>query len=567
MGVYLTDSSLSDTQRNFLQNLIQQQLDAGHFERGIVTRFPPEPNGYLHVGHAKAICINFGLAKKFGGVCRLRFDDTNPDKESQEYIDAIMEDVRWLGFEWQGGVRHASNYFEQLYDWAVHLIERGLAYVDDQTLEQARRSRGTLTTPGTDSPYRSRTVEENLRLFAKMKAGEFEEGSCALRAKIDMAAANLNMRDPILYRIRKARHHQTGNKWCIYPSYDFAQGQSDAIDGVTHSICTLEFEDHRPLYDWFIKNLPVPATPRQYEFARLNLSYTITSKRKLKQLVDEGRVTGWDDPRMPTIQGMRRRGIPAKSLRKFCELIGVSRAASTVDVAMLEHAVREDLNENAPRAMCVIDPIKLVITNYPDGKTEIFSAAGHPHRDDLPMRDVPFSRELWIEREDFREVGNKKYKRLVLGKKVRLRNAYVITADECLKDDEGKITEVHCRYEPETLGGDPEDGVKPKGVIHWVSVKHALKVEVRLYDRLFNIEAPERGNAEINASLNPDSFSVLTPCWAEPSLAASVPEQVFQFERLGYFVADRRDHCVSTPVFNRTVTLRDTWAKIEAKEA
>ncbi len=556
---------MSDSPSNFLRTLIQQQLEAGQFAEGIVTRFPPEPNGYLHVGHAKSICLNFGLAEKFGGTCHLRLDDTNPDKESQEYIDAIVEDVRWLGFEWQGQVRHASHYFQQLYDWAIHLIEQGLAYVDDQTLEEARENRGTLTIPGRNSPYRDRSVEENLSLFEKMKSGELAEGSCALRAKIDMAAPNMNMRDPIMYRIRKAYHHQTGNAWCIYPSYDFAQGQSDAIDGVTHSICTLEFEDHKPLYNWFIENLPVPASPRQYEFARLNLSYTITSKRKLKQLVDEGHVSGWDDPRMPTIQGMRRRGIPAVALRKFCEMIGVSRAANTVDVAMLEHAMRDELNESAPRAMCVIDPLKVVITNYPEGKTERFVAAGHPNHSDFRERELPFSREIWIERDDFREDANKKYKRLVLGKKVRLRNAYVIVADKCLKDAAGNITEVQCRYEPETLGGDSADGVKPKGVIHWVSVQHGVPVEVRLYERLFNVEAPDRGGADLIASLNPSSLEVRPNCWAEPSLSSADPEQVFQFERLGYFVADRRDYCSKRPVFNRTVTLRDTWAKIEEK--
>lgn len=557
---------MSDTPSNFLSALIAEQIAAGQHAGGIVTRFPPEPNGYLHVGHAKSICLNFGLARQFGGACNLRFDDTNPEKENQEYIDAIREDVRWLGFEWSGEVRYASGYFQQLHDWAVHLIGKGLAYVDDQTLEQARESRGSWNEPGRNSPFRDRSVEENLALFAKMKAGELAEGSCALRAKIDMSAGNMNLRDPILYRIRKAAHHQTGNAWCIYPSYDFAHGQSDAIEGVTHSICTLEFEDHKPLYDWFIAHLPVPAKPRQYEFARLNLSYTITSKRKLKQLVDEQRVSGWDDPRMPTIQGMRRRGIPPESLRRFCELIGVSRAASTVDVALLEHVMREDLNESASRAMCVIDPLKLVITNFPEDGLETFSAAGHPQRDDLPARELPFTRELWIEREDFREEANRKYKRLVLGGKVRLRNAYVIVADECVKDASGNITELRCRYEPETLGEDPADGVKPRGVIHWVSASKGVPVEVRLYDRLFHVESPDRGDTDFLACLNPDSLEVRKTCWAEPSLAAAQPEQRFQFERLGYFVADRREHSAETPVFNRTVTLRDTWARIEARD-
>ena len=558
--------SENSSSSNFLKTLIREQRAAGEYADGIVTRFPPEPNGYLHVGHAKSICLNFGLAQEFGGVTHLRFDDTNPEKENQEYIDAILEDVRWLGFQWHGEVRHASDYFQQLHDWAVYLIEQGLAYVDDQSPEQARENRGTLKQPGNNSPFRDRPVEENLALFAKMKAGEFDEGSCALRAKIDMAAPNMNLRDPILYRIRKAAHHQTANAWCIYPSYDFAHGQSDAIEGITHSICTLEFEDHRPLYEWFIEHLPVSAQPKQYEFARLNLTYTVTSKRKLKQLVDEGRVTGWDDPRMPTLQGMRRRGFTPASIRKFCDMIGVSRSDSMVDVAMLEHAIRDDLNENAPRAMCVIDPLKVVLTNYPEGESETLTAPGHPNRDDLPERPLPFCRELWIEREDFREEANKKYKRLVLGKKVRLRNAYVIVADEVVKDAEGNISEVRCRYEPETLGCDPHDGVKPKGVIHWVSASHGVPVTVRLYDRLFLNETPDRGDEGFLAHLNPDALEVRKHCWGEPSLAAAQPEQSFQFERLGYFVADRHEHSASRPVFNRTIGLRDTWAKQEAKD-
>lgn len=553
---------VSDSPTNFLRNLIQEQLDAGAYPQGVVTRFPPEPNGYLHIGHAKSICLNFGLAESFGGVCHLRFDDTNPEKENQEYINAILEDVSWLGFEWHGDVRHASDYFQQLHDWAVYLIEQGLAYVDDQTPEQARENRGTLKEPGIDSPFRDRSVEENLERFARMKAGELPEGSCALRAKIDMAAANINLRDPILYRIRKAEHHQTGNEWCIYPAYDFAHGQSDAIEGITHSICTLEFEDHRPLYDWFIEHLPVPAKPQQYEFARLNLSYTVTSKRKLKCLVDEGHVSGWDDPRMPTLQGMRRRGYTPTALRHFCDMIGVSRAASTVDVAMLEHAIRDDLNANAPRAMCVIDPVKLVITNYPEGAHESLAAAGHPNRDDLPARDLPFSREIWIEREDFREEANKKYKRLVLGKKVRLRNAYVIKAESVVKDEAGKIIEVHCSYDPDTLGENPADGIKPKGVIHWVSAEHAVAVSVRLYDRLFSEAAPDAAEGEFLEYLNLDSYEERTTCWAEPSLRDAEPEAAYQFERLGYFVADRYDSQAENLVFNRTVGLRDSWAKI-----
>lgn len=556
---------MSEASSNFLKNLIREQREAGEYADGIVTRFPPEPNGYLHIGHAKSICLNFGLAEAFGGVTHLRFDDTNPEKENQEYIDAILDDVRWLGFAWHGPVRHASDYFQQLYDWAVYLIEQDLAYVDDQSYEQARANRGTLTEPGSNSPYRDRDVAENMALFEKMRAGHFDEGHCVLRAKIDMAAPNMNLRDPILYRIRKAAHHQTGDAWCIYPSYDFAHGQSDAIEGITHSVCTLEFEDHRPLYDWFIAHLPVPATPRQYEFARLNLTYTVTSKRKLKQLVDEGRVDGWDDPRMPTLQGMRRRGFTPAAIRKFCDMIGVSRSDSMVDVAMLEHAIRDDLNEHYPRAMCVIDPLKIVLTNYPEDEAETLTAPGHPNREDLPERELPFGRELWIEREDFREEANKKYKRLVLGKKVRLRNAYVITAEDVVKDAGGNITEVHCTVDLHTLGENPADGVKPKGVIHWVSAAHAVPVEVRLYDRLFHNETPDRGDEGFQAHLNPDSLEIRDNCQAEPSLAQAKPEQSFQFERLGYFVADRREHSADKPVFNRTIGLRDTWAKIEGQ--
>ncbi|MDX1497615.1 MAG: glutamine--tRNA ligase/YqeY domain fusion protein, partial [Salinisphaeraceae bacterium] len=443
---------------NFLRNLIQAEIDEGRLQpQEVYTRFPPEPNGYLHIGHAKSICLNFGLAEHFGGRCNLRFDDTNPEKENQEYIDAILEDVRWLGFEWEGEVRHASDYFEQLHDYALHLIREGLAYVDELSPEQAREYRGTLTEPGKNSPYRDRPVEENLELFAKMRAGEFDEGACALRAKIDMAAPNMNMRDPILYRIRKAPHHQTGDAWCIYPSYDFTHGQSDAIEGITHSLCTLEFEDHRPLYEWFIEHLPVPAKPRQIEFGRLNLDYTVTSKRKLKLLVDEGHVDGWDDPRMPTLQGLRRRGFTPRALRQFCDTIGVSRSDGIVEFAALEHAIREDLNENAPRAMCVLDPLKLVITNFPEDKVEELTAPAHPNRDDLGERVLPLTREIYIEREDFREEANKKYKRLVLGKKVRLRNGYVLLAENVVKDTDGSITEVHCSYDPDTLGENPAD--------------------------------------------------------------------------------------------------------------
>lgn len=550
---------------NFLRNLIAEQIESGQHTGEVITRFPPEPNGYLHIGHAKSICLNFGLAEHFGGRCRLRFDDTNPEKENQEYIDSIKEDVRWLGFGWDGEVRFTSDYFDTLYDYALHLIDAGLAYVDDQSPDQARENRGTLTEPGTNSPFRDRIPEENRALFEKMRSGELAEGSCALRAKIDMGAGNMNLRDPIIYRIRKAAHHQTGDKWCIYPSYDFAHGQSDALEGVTHSICTLEFEDHRPLYDWFIKHLSVPAEPTQYEFGRLNLNYTVTSKRKLKTLVDEGVVDGWDDPRMPTISGIRRRGYTPAAIRQFCDMIGVSRSDGVVDAGMLEYAIRDDLNENAPRAMCVLDPLKVVITNYPEGQVEQLTATGHPNRDDMGERELPFTRELWIEREDFREEANKKYKRLVLGKRVRLRNAYVLQAEDVVKDAQGNVTEVHCTYDPDTLGNNPEDGIKPKGVIHWVSATHGKRAVVRLYDRLFATEHPGRGDEDFLQHLNPQSLHVLSGCWIEPGLAKAEPEACFQFERTGYFVADRYDHRADAPVFNRCVELRDTWAKIQAQ--
>lgn len=552
------------TGNNFLRHLVREDINQGRLaEQALVTRFPPEPNGYLHIGHAKSICLNFGLAKQFGGQCHLRFDDTNPAKEEQRYIDAIKEDIQWLGFEWNGPVRFASDYFDTLYKYAEHLIQSGKAYVCELNAEEMREYRGTLTEPGRNSPYRERSAEENLALFRAMRDGQFDDGSKVLRAKIDMTAGNINLRDPIIYRIRKQHHHQTGDKWCIYPTYDFTHGQSDAIEGITHSICTLEFEDHRPLYEWFIANLPVPAQPKQYEFARLNLNYTVTSKRKLKNLVDEHVVAGWDDPRMPTIAGMRRRGFTPGSLRHFCEMVGVARSEGVVDVAMLEHAIRDDLDKNAPRAMCVLEPLKLVITNYPDDKVETLSAPGHPNRDDLGVRQLPFSKEIYIEREDFREEANKKYKRLVLGKKVRLRNAYVLFAEEAIKDEAGNIVEVHCSYDPDTLGEDPSDGVKPKGVIHWVSASHGKQAEVRLYDRLFNHEAPDRGGEAFLDHVNPDSLRVLENCWIEPSLAEANPEQGFQFERTGYFVADRLDHRGDKPVFNRTIALRDTWGKAE----
>lgn len=543
---------------NFLRSIIAQELESGRATE-VVTRFPPEPNGYLHIGHASSICLNFGLAEHFGGRCHLRFDDTNPEKESQEFIDAIQTEVKWLGFAWHGEVRFASSYFQQFYDWAIVLIEQGDAYVCDLSAEQAREFRGTLTEPGRNSPFRERSVEENLDLLARMKAGEFDEGSKVLRAKLDMASPNMNMRDPILYRIRKQHHHQTGSDWVIYPTYDFAHGQEDAIEGITHSICTLEFEGHRPLYNWLVEHLPVPSEPRQFEFGQLNLSYTIVSKRKLKQLVDEGIVEGWDDPRMPTISGMRRRGYSPAALRHFCEMAGVSRTEGIVDVAMLEHAIRDDLNENAPRAMCVLNPLKVVLTNYPEDKLEELTAPSHPNREDMGSRTVPFSRELYIDADDFREEANKKFKRLVVGKRVRLRNAYVIEADEAIKDANGDIVEVHARIIENTLGTNPEDGIKPKGVIHWVSATGGKRAKVKLYDRLFNHEAPDSGDNNFLDCINSDSLRVVEEAWVEPSLIEAEPEQIFQFEREGYFVADRYEYSSDSPVFNKTIGLRDTW--------
>lgn len=544
---------------NFLRPIIQADLDAGKHSK-IVTRFPPEPNGYLHIGHAKSICVNFGLAEEFGGVCNLRFDDTNPAKEDQEYIDAIKSDVQWLGFQWDGEVRYASQYFDQLHDWAVELIKAGNAYVDDLSPEQAREYRGTLTEPGKNSPFRDRSVEENLDLFARMKAGEFEDGARVLRAKIDMASPNMNLRDPILYRIRHAHHHQTGDKWCIYPNYDFTHGQSDAIEGITHSICTLEFEGHRPLYEWFLEHLPVPATPRQYEFSRLNLSYTVTSKRKLKQLVDEKHVNGWDDPRMSTLSGFRRRGYTAAAIRKFCEMIGTNRSDGIVDFAMLEFAIRDDLDNNAPRAMCVLRPLKVVITNYPEGQVENLELPRHP-KNDIGVRALPFEREIYIDRDDFMEEPPKGYKRLEPGGEVRLRGSYVIRADEAIKDADGNIVELRCSYDPDTLGKNPE-GRKVKGVIHWVPAAASVECEVRLYDRLFRSPSPEKAEegASFLDNINPDSLQVLSGCRAEPSLAQALPEDRFQFEREGYFCADLKDSKPGQPVFNRTVTLRDSWA-------
>ncbi|GHA84068.1 glutamine--tRNA ligase/YqeY domain fusion protein [Modicisalibacter luteus] len=554
----------SNSAPNFIRNQIREEIEAGSVDT-VVTRFPPEPNGFLHIGHAKSICLNFGIAEQFGGGCNLRFDDTNPAKEEQAYIDAIKADVEWLGFQWAGNVRYASDYFDQLYAWAQHLIREDKAYVDDLSAEEIREYRGTLTEPGRPSPYRDRSAEENLDLLERMRTGEFAEGEKVLRAKIDMASPNINLRDPVLYRIRHASHHQTGDKWKIYPSYDFAHGQSDAIEGVTHSLCTLEFEDHRPLYDWFLENLPVPARPRQIEFARLNLDYTVTSKRKLKLLVDQGIVDGWDDPRMPTISGMRRRGYTANSIRKFCDMIGVTRAeGGMVDIAMLYHAIRSDLEDNAPRAMCVLKPLKVVLTNVPEDHDEVFEVPGHPARDDMGVRKLPLSREIWIDADDFMEEPPKKFFRLAPGKEVRLRNAYVIRCDEVIKNASGDIEELRCSVDFDTLGKNPE-GRKVKGVIHWVSAAHAVPVEVRLYDNLFQVEAPDRDrDVDFLEHLNEDSLSVVEG-YGEPSLAEANPEDRFQFERVGYFCADRHALAEGKRVFNRTVGLKDTWAKIQKK--
>lgn len=554
----------SSSAPNFLRNQIRDEIER-EGEVSIVTRFPPEPNGFLHIGHAKSIWVNFGLAEQFGGRCNLRFDDTNPAKEEQAYIDAIQEDIHWLGFEWAGKVRYASDYFDQLYAWAQHLVRQGLAYVDDLSAEEMREYRGTLTEPGRPSPYRERPAEENLDLLERMRLGEFAEGEKALRAKIDMAAPNINLRDPVLYRIRHTSHHQTGDKWKIYPSYDFAHGQSDAIEGITHSICTLEFEDHRPLYDWLLEHLPVPSRPRQIEFARMNVNYTVTSKRKLKLLVDRGIVEGWDDPRMPTLSGMRRRGYTPASLRKFCEMTGVARANGVVDIAMLHHAIRSDLEDNAPRAMCVLKPLKVVLTNLDEAHEEIIEVPGHPARDDMGVRRLPLNREIYIDADDFMEEPPKKFFRLAPGQEVRLRNAYVIRCDEVVKNAAGEIEALHCSVDLATLGANPE-GRKVKGVIHWVSARHGVPVEVRNYDNLFTVEAPDKDKeGDFLSHLNSHSLEVVQGI-AEPSLAGAAPEDRFQFERVGYFCADRREHGVDGKrVFNRTVSLKDGWAKAQKK--
>ena len=549
---------------DFIRTIVSEDVRSAKHAGRVATRFPPEPNGYLHIGHAKSICLNFGVAEEFGGTCNLRFDDTNPTKEETEYVDAIQEDVRWLGFEWQGEPLYASDYFDELYGYAVQLIEKGLAYVDGLTADEIREHRGTLTQPGKDSPFRSRSVEENLDLFARMRAGEFEDGVLVLRAKIDMASPNLNMRDPVLYRIRRAHHHRTGDAWCIYPMYDFAHSPSDAIEHITHSLCTLEFEAHRPLYDWLVDNLPVPSKPRQIEFARLNLSYTVTSKRTLRELIEEGRVTGWDDPRMPTIVGMRRRGYTPEAIRAFCDRIGVAKRENMVDVALLEHAVREDLNRRAPRAMAVLDPVRVVIENYPDGQVEEFEVVNNPEDRTAGTRLVPFSRVVYIERDDFREDPPKKFFRLSPGREVRLRGAYFVTCSGVVKDPStGAIVELRCTYDPATRGGDAQDGRKVKSTLHWVSASHAVDAEVRLYDRLFTSENPGASD-DYRADLNPRSLDVLTAAKVEPGLAVATAGSRFQFERLGYFTVDP-DSAPGRLVFNRTVTLKDTWARIELK--
>ncbi len=552
---------------DFVRSIVAEDIQANKNDRRVHTRFPPEPNGFLHIGHAKAICLNFGIAaENKGGLCNLRFDDTNPIKEEDKYIKAIMEDVRWLGLDWQDRLYYASDYFQQMYEYAVQLIKAGKAYICDLTAEQTRQYRGTLTKPGKDSPYRDRSAEENLDLFAQMRAGEFPDGSRTLRAKIDMASANFNMRDPVMYRILHATHPRTGDKWCIYPMYDWAHGLEDSIEAITHSICTLEFEDHRPLYDWFLEQLNIHH-PQQIEFARLNLSYTIMSKRKLLQLVDGGHVDDWDDPRLPTISGMRKRGYSSESIRNFCKVIGVNKFNSTIDIALLEHCLREDLNKTSPRVMAVLRPLKVVITNYPQGQVEQLEAVNNPEDPAAGKRKVPFSRQFYIERGDFMEDPPKKFFRLAPGREVRLRYAYFVTCTDVVKDDSGEIVELHCTYDPATKGGDAPDGRKVKSTLHWVCAESAIKSEVRLYNHLFTKENPEDApeGEDFISNLNPDSLEVLSDCYVEPSLANAEPLSRYQFERIGYFCVDP-DSSKEKPVFNRTVSLRDTWAKIQKSQ-
>jgi len=556
------DAATQEGARDFIRDIVRADLAAGDHET-VVTRFPPEPNGYLHIGHAKSMCLNFGVAREFGGRCHLRFDDTNPVKEEHEYIEAIQEDVRWMGFDWGQHLFHASDHFETLYAWAEHLIGAGLAYIDDLSAEEIRAHRGTLTEAGRNSPYRARPAEESLDLFRRMRAGEFPDGARVLRLKIDMASGNMNLRDPVIYRILHASHPRTGEAWCIYPTYDFAHGQSDAIEGVTHSLCTLEFADHRPLYDWLIENLPVPAVPRQTEFARLNLAYTVLSKRRLIQLVEEGHVAGWDDPRMPTLRGLRRRGFPPEAIRDFCKRIGIAKADNLVEVALLEHCARDRLNKIAERRMAVLEPLKVVIENYPEGQTETLQAINNPEDAAAGTREVPFARELYIEAGDFMEEPPRKFFRLAPGREVRLRYAYFITCREAVKDADGKIVELRCTYDPETRGGNAPDGRKVKSTIHWVSAEHAIPAEVRLYENLFTKPVPG-ADGEVLDDLNPESLRVIENCRLEPSLAEAVQGVPVQFERQGYFCLDP-DSSPDKLVFNRTVALRDSWAKIHAK--
>ena len=543
---------------NFIQQIIAADLEAGRVTE-VVTRFPPEPNGYLHIGHAKSICLNFGLAEQFGGRCNLRFDDTNPEKEDDEYVQAIIEDVRWLGFNWDGEPRFASDYFGQLYSWAKQLVADGKAYICELNAEQMREYRGTLTEVGKNSPFRERPAAESLELLEQMKIGAIDEGTMTLRAKIDMNSPNINMRDPVIYRIKKVPHHRTGDEWNIYPAYDFAHGQEDAIEGVTHSVCTLEFAANRPLYEWFTSNLPLPSIPRQYEFGRLNLNYTMTSKRKLKQLVDEGHVDGWNDPRMPTISGLRRRGVTAASVREFCDSLAVAKTDGIVDVAQFEHFIREDLNSNASRAMCVLNPLKVTLSNYPEDQQELLIAPGHPNRDDLPSRELPFTRELYIDRNDFNEdttLSRKKFKRLVTGEYVRLRSGYVIRADEVIKDGAGEIIELICSYIPGTVGQDPPEGVRPRGVIHWVSATNSVDCDLYLYEKLFTAAAPDAGEGSFMDHLNPESLQIVKQCKAELGLAGAEVGQHFQFEREGYYAVDAVHSSPGKLVFNRTIALR-----------
>jgi len=545
---------------NFIHQIIREDLKNNKNEGRVHTRFPPEPNGYLHLGHAKSICLNFSTANEFNGQCNLRFDDTNPAKEDMEYVDSIRESIRWLGFDWEDREFYASNYFDALYEFAVDLVRQGKAYVCSLNQEQARQYRGTLMEPGTNSPDRERSIDENLTLFERMKNGDFEDGAYTLRAKIDMASPNMNMRDPVIYRIRRMHHHQTGDKWCIYPMYDYTHCLSDALEKITHSLCTLEFEDHRPLYDWVLDQLDVPCHPQQIEFARLNINYTVMSKRKLKQLVDEKLVDGWDDPRMPTLDGMRRRGYTPASIRNFCDMVGVTRSNSVVDMSMLEHCLRDDLDKTSPRAMCVLRPLKVIIESYPEGEREILELPRHPKDDSMGTRSIPFTREVFIDRNDFEEVPPPGFKRLIAGGEVRLRGSYVIRCEEVVKDDRGNIIALKCSHDPATLGAKPE-GRKVKGVIHWVSAEDAIDAEVRLYDRLFNHEDPDGAEGDYHNYLNSDALDILTGCKAEPTLAEAEAEDRFQFEREGYFCADWRDHSSTKPVFNLTVGLRDTWAR------